>query len=60
MEKLNRNDVQEDNFELKFLLTKTYFLDFPDFHVSNDRRKKIRFSCIGFNLFKTVCSLFDL
>ena len=43
MEKLNRNDVQEDNFDWKFLLTKTDFLDFPDFHVSNDRRKKNSF-----------------
>ena len=59
MEELNRIDVREDNFDWKSSLTKTYFLDFPDYHVCNDRRINFRFSCIGFNLFKTVCSVLD-
>ena len=38
----------------KHLLTRTNFLDFPDYQVGNDRAFKFRLSCIGFNLFKTV------
>ena len=38
----------------KHLLTRTNFLDFPDYKVGNDRAFKFRLNCIGFNLFKTV------